>query len=365
MALCVRLSVAYTEIAKHDLMQTDPVAQPDHETEFIASLLEAAHKTGLCFSEAALVNFYVALKSKPMVILTGPGGSGKIAAVQCLSRILMGDRAQCQLMVGHPWSFEKSENLAMFTEVHTRYNTENLISLIEEAWLPENVKRVFIACLTRISPAELLSFFTEVASQLRRGQLVGFGDVHFSEPVPFPPNLFLIGTMDTQNFDWWDPDLLSKTTIVQWPIAGTLAPASKNESGLPWEGEFLHSWVRNKQTAYHKVHSILRRQKQPLMSLLQIEALLRAHAIPGLHGLIDEAMLYLANSWSRLGNGLFDLSTSRNLEIALDLAMAQILLPHAGDRMREDAALRAKLLSTLTGQFPRSAGFVADLATSQ
>jgi hypothetical protein len=81
-------------------MQTDPVAQSDHETEFVACLLEAAHKTGLCFSEAAFVNFYVALKSKPMVILTGPEGSGKIKAVRCLSRILMGDCARCQLMVG-------------------------------------------------------------------------------------------------------------------------------------------------------------------------------------------------------------------------------------------------------------------------
>jgi hypothetical protein len=101
------------------------------------------------------------------------------------------------------------------------------------------------------------------------------------------------------------------------------------------------------------------------MPLLQIETLLRAHAIPGLHWLIDEAMLYLANSWSRPGNGLFDPSNSRNLEIALDLAMAQILLPHAGGRMREDAALRAQLLATLTGQFPRSAGFVSTLAHPQ
>ena len=344
-------------------MQSSPVAQPDHETEFVACLLEAAHKTGICFNEAALVNFYVALKSKPMVILTGPQGSGKIAAVQCLSRILMGDCTQCQLMVGHPWTFEKSENLAMFTEVHTRYNTEKLFWLIEEAWHPKNTQRVFIACLTRISPAELLSFFTEVAFQLRHGQLIRLGDVHFPEPIPFPPNLFLIGTMDTLNFDWWDHDLLSKTSVVQWPIAGTLIPASQNGSASPWEGEFLRSWVRHKQTVYHKVHSILRQQKQPLMPFLQLEALLRAHAILDLDWLVDEVMLYLANSWSRLGNGLFDPSNSRNLEIALDLAMAQILLLQARDRIRDNATLREQLLAVVTGQFPHSAVSIAAMAT--
>ncbi|HJW89142.1 MAG TPA: hypothetical protein VJ436_00730 [Anaerolineales bacterium] len=346
-------------------MLTNSVGQPDHEIEFVACLLEAAHKTGICFNEAALVNFYVALKSKPMVILTGLEGSGKIAAVQCLSRILMDDCSQCQLMVGHPWTFGKSKNLAMFTEVHTRYNTEKLLWLIEEAWLPENAQRVFIACLTHISPAELLSFFTEVASQLRHGQLMGFGDVHFSKPVPFPPNLFLIGTMDTLNFDWWDHDLLSKASVVQWPIAGTLAPASQNGSAPPWEGGFLRSCVHHKQAVYHKVHSILRRQKQPLMPLLQIEALLKEHAIPDLHWLMDEAMLYLANSWSRLGNGLFNPSPKDNLKIALDLAMAQILLPHAVDRMRDNATLRKQLLAALTVQFPRSAAFVSALAYPQ
>lgn len=344
-------------------MQTNLVAQPDHETEFVACLLEAAHKAGSCYNEAALVNFYVALKSKPMVILTGLRGSGKIAAVQCLSRILMDDCAQCQLMAGHPWAFGKSENLTMFTEVYTRYNTEKLLALMAEAWLPENAQRIFVACLTRISPGELLSFFTEVASQLRRGQLTSLGDAHFSQPILFPPNLFLIGTMDTPHFDWWDRDLLSKTTVVRWPIAGTLASASRNGSTSPWEGEFLRSCVRHKQAAYHKVHSIVSRQRQPLLPLLQMEALLRAHAIPDLHGLIDEAMLYLANSWSRLGNGLFDPSNAHNLEIALDLAMAQILLSHAGDRVRDDATLREKLLAVVSAQFPHSTAYIADMAT--
>ncbi len=343
-------------------MQTNLVAQPDHETEFVACLLEAAHKTGICFNEAALVNFYVALKSKPMVILTGLRGSGKIAAVQCMSRILMGECLQCQLMVGHPWAFGKSENLAMFTEVHTRYNTEKLLWLIEEAWLPENAQRIFIACLARISPGELLSFFTEVASQLRHGQLTSLGDIHFSHPIPFPPNLFLIGTMDTPYFDWWDPDLLSKTTVVQWPIAGILASASQNGSAPHWEGEFLRACVRDKQAVYHKVHSILKRQKQPLQPLLRIEALLREQAIPDLHWMIDDAMLYLANSWSRLGNGLFDPSNSRNLEIALDLVIAQIILPRAVDRLRENVTLREQLLAASTGQLPRSAAFVLALA---
>jgi energy-coupling factor transporter ATP-binding protein EcfA2 len=167
-------------------MQTDPVSQPDHETEFIACLLDAAHNTGLCFSEAAFVNFYVALKSKPMVILTGPEGSGKIKAVQCLSRILMGDCAQCQLMVGHPWAFSKSENLAMFTEVHARYTTEKLRWLIEEAWQLKHTQGVH-RLPHRISPGSSGFFTRWLRNSGRSPQRLG--DIHFSGSI-LSPNLF-------------------------------------------------------------------------------------------------------------------------------------------------------------------------------
>jgi len=62
-------------------MYTCSFTSSDHETEFVACLLEAAHNIGQCDNEANWVNIYVALKSKPMVILTGLEGSEKIATV--------------------------------------------------------------------------------------------------------------------------------------------------------------------------------------------------------------------------------------------------------------------------------------------
>src|SRR3990170_3247405 len=233
-----------TTLTDNPLQLTGQSVQLDYEIQLLARLSEQAGQIGICFDRTAIANFYVALKSKPLAILTGPVQSGKIALVQCLTHTLMGgDCQQCQVMVGHPWSFGNSENLTLFIEAQMSCNTEKLLGLIEEAWRPENTHRVFIACITRISPAELLSFFTEVAFQLRHGQLMRLGDVHFFEPVPFPHNLFLIGTMDTQNFDWWDRDLLSKTTVVQWPTAGILPCPYQNGIVPTWEGEFLRSRV--------------------------------------------------------------------------------------------------------------------------
>lgn len=345
------------------MLQNTQPTQPDRETELIACLTDSASRAGICFDRSAIVNFYIALKSKPLVILTGPEKSGKIALVQCLARSLMGtDCQQCQMMTGHPWSFEKSANIALVAEAQIRLNTDKFLCLLEEAWQPENTRRVFIACITRISPAELLSFFTEVAFQLRHGQLMRFGDIHFSVPLPFPPNLFLIGTMDTQYFDWWDGDLLSEATIISEPTVSLLPSSNPRKSFTSWECEFLQSSLRNRQAVYHKIHAILGCQRQPLRPLLQIEALLGTHATLYSGSLVDEAMVYLGNSWSRLGNGLFDRSNSGNLRTALDLAIAQILLPHSVDPLRDNATLRERLLDIMSDQFPRSAMFVSALA---
>ena len=95
---------------------------------------------------------------------------------------------------------------------------------------------------------------------------------------------------------------------------------------------------------------------------MQIEALLREEVGSFLYRLMGETIVYLANSWSRLGNGLFAASTPDNLAIALDLAVSQILLPGVVDTIRRVEVLREQLHSVLAGQFPRSNAFIYSLA---
>ena len=292
--------------------QTVQPAQPDCEVEMLAGLTQAAGEAETGWDKTAIVNIYVALKSKPLAILTGPKQTGKIELIRRLAQVLTeSDNRQYQMMAGHPWSFEKSENVALFTEAQMRFNTDKLLSMVEEAWQPENTRRVFIACITRISPAELLSFFTEVAFQIRNGYFGHLGDIHFSKPVPFPPNLFLIGTMDTSSFDWWDNDLLSETTIIQLASSSMFAcPAEDGIAPLD-ERVFLHSCVRTRQAAFCRVHAILKKFHQPLRPLLIIESLLQAHGVLLSNQVIEDAIVYLANSWSWLGNGLFNPEISK------------------------------------------------------
>jgi hypothetical protein len=356
-------AIYYDQSQKMKTLSTNPLphkiqpTQADHEAVLMASLHKAMIENGVSLDQAEITNFYVALKSKPLAILAGPAQSGKTALVRGLAQSLSEQDDICiHMITGHPWWAEGSEDVASHTELHMRYSTEKMLSIIEEARQPYNAHQVFIACLIQISPAELLSFFSEVSYQLQNGQVMRLGDTHLTEPISFPSNLRIIGTMDTNSFDWWDDDLLLSTTVIQWSQASDFPEPIINQGVMLDEYEFLQSCIRGQDAAYRKICPVLRQQRQPLYSLLQVKATLRKY-ISSLDLAIDEVMIYLANSWSRLGNGLFHPSPDRNLAIALDMAITQILLPRAVDAIRSKEMLRDRLICILDDKYPRSAGF--------
>jgi len=351
-------------IASNPLLQNHPHAQLDGERQTVTRLIRAVAGAGVRADPIAIVNFYVALKSRPLAILAGPAQSGKIALVQSLAQVLTdGDLLRCQMMVGHAWWAGASREVALFTEAQTRFNTDKILALIEEAWKPENANRVFLACLTRISPAELMGFFSEVAFQLRHGQIMRLPTAHLSEPIPYPPNLFLVGTMDTPRLDESDEDLLSMTTIIQW--AGSevkvARPSSHMEATANGESEFLRCLVRDERVARLKLQHVLGKRLPGVWPLIQIETILRRYVVDLPPSVPGEAMIYLANAWTRSGAGLFDPSSTTNLEIALDLSIAQSVLPHAQAAIQQSPALREELRAVLNGKFPRSAAILQSL----
>jgi hypothetical protein len=364
MALLIYGDLPYTDGANMDTYSMNSnrnvsrFNQEDHEAILLTSLHNAFCENGVSLDPADITNFYVALKSKPLAILAGPAHSGKTALVRGLAQSLSDqDKISIQMITGHPWWAEGSDDVARNTELHIRYSTEKIMSIIEEAGQPYNSHQVFIACLTQISPAELLSFFTEVSYQLQNGQIMRLGDTHLTEPVGFPSNLRIIGTMDTNSFDWWDDDLLYSTTVIQWSQESDIPDPVINQERILGELEFLQSCIRGKDAAYSKVYPVLKHQRQPLYTLLQVKANLH-HYVSCLDLALDEVIIYLANSWSRLGDGLFHPSPDRNLAIALDLAISQILLPRAVEAIRNEESLRDRLMGILTDKYPHSTGFM-------
>jgi hypothetical protein len=276
---------------------------------------------------------------------------------QSVSQFLFGgEYDQCQIASGHPWWAKPSDNLELLTNLHTRLLTEKLFALIEEAAVPKHQDQMFIACLSHLCPAELLIFFRVLAFQLRNGQLMRMGEVHLSAPFPYPPNLFLIGMMDTINFRWWDPGLLAKATVIHWSDGKICTPSS--QSHWPRPSEFLRFRIGSRQEAYQKLFAIVGDQKGIARIIFQIEKLLKRYNIRLPTSILDEVVIYLANAWAADGKGLFVFALATNLVIALDLAVAQILLARIADHLTTVTRLNQQLGAVLRSNFPVSTTFL-------
>lgn len=340
------------------LKTMDPLA--DQEAELIAHLITRLVESGTNEDHVPIVNIYVALKSKPLLILMGRAESGKQALSQGISQILSGGSyEQWQELTGHPWWANHKDSQAALTDLYSRFLTEKLFALLEEAMLQENRERIFMACLTHLSPAELLTFFREVAFQLRSGQIFSIGDAHLPVPIYYPSNLFLIGTMDDTEFRWWDADFLAKTTVIHWPGGKTCTPSP--DDSRPGVSEFLRFRICGRQAAYQKLHAIVGGQKNPARMIFRVVTLLRQHDITLSIPVIDEIVIYLANAWTANRQGLFDSSMTTNLAIALDLAIAQILLARTADRLITTAKLSKQLHTVFGREFPFSIAFLEGL----
>ena len=332
--------------------------QQDPEIELIDRLVDGVARAGFRADRIDLANFYVALKHRPLAILAGPPETGKVALVECLANLLAGNNLQRQVVQGHAWYAGGKPANTILIGMHARMITEKLLFTIEEASQPENAQQVFIVGLTHISPAELRSCFTEVGNQVRHKQIMRIGDAHLSEPIPFPPNLLLIGTLDTNNLGSWDEDLLSGATIVRWCAEAGISQAADGNQSQNRGREFMRSSLRDSRKAYKKLLSVMVGIKQPFQIVMLLRSVFRTHGIELPPALLNEVILYLANAWSVLGNGLFDPVTSRNLQIAFDLALAQLVLPHSLTAIQASGDLHAQLLFLLKERLPRSSALL-------
>ena len=299
------------------------------ERALVTRLLRKVAGAGLRVGSLPVIHLYVALKSKRLALLTGPAHTGKIALIESFGQALTGGaRLQCQMLVGHAWWAGKSGDVALCTEAQARLNAGKILALIEEASLPENAHRVYLACLSRISPAEVVGLMQEIALQLQSGSMLSLHGLPLKRPVPFPPNLRLIATMDTERLDWADAQLLSQAALVEWlarpALPGDLVPPAPCLA----DGQrlFLQACVQDVPAARAKLRRVLGAWPAAFAPLARIATVLRGAGVNPA-AVIGDVLVFLANAWTTTGQGLFDPAPVRNLALAADLALAQALHP--------------------------------------
>jgi hypothetical protein len=250
-----------------------------------------------------------------------------------------------------PGGAGQSGNVGLCTEAQTRLNTSKILALIEEAWRPDNANRVFMACLNRISLAELENFFADTGFQIRRGELMRVPTAHFAEPIPFPPNLMLIGTIDTDAIAISDADLPPEPNVIHWSSAQGDPADGVNVSPaeVTLERTFLRSRIRSAKDARAKLGRLLDPVSLMLARIGRVEAALRLHGVTPLTAARNEVLLYLANAWDCQNVGLFDPRPAANLALALDWGLTAAVLRTALGTLQKSPGLKRELQTLLNG----------------
>lgn len=329
------------------------------EAASLEHFITTATEYGLRCDRSSLVHLYVTLKAHNSILIAGPAKTGKIALVYALGQALTEDPTRnCQTMVGHARWASGSHDITKFVELQSRFNDNQILSLMVEAGRAENRRRLYLACLIRITPFEIYRYLSSPGFQFWPWMIHRQGSEHEESPIPFPLNFRLISTMDTGYFQWWDRDLLTNTAIVLWNGDTIESANSPAKSIIPHlSSTFLDTCIYQTSAAYRQLKHLLRGINEPFGSLLKVTDMMSAHGIQLPPLAVNQAIRYLANAWSKEGKGLFYATAETNLRISLDMALTQYVLPWAAATGQPTPELQQNLAQLLDGRFPRAMSF--------
>ena len=137
-------------------------------------------------------------------------------------------------------------------------------------------------------------------------------------------------------------------------------PVQSKNSWQKNQSTFLRSRIRGRQAAYQKMQSILSGHGASLSPFLNVVQRLKDVGLSLPSSVMDHCITYFANAFSIRGEGLFDPVPCRNLNIASDLVIEQILLFVSREKIRASQRIRQEL-HDLLHTFPRSQTFLGAL----
>ncbi len=331
------------------------------EEDVVAQVRETARR--LEADPSRLLTLYVALKSKPLLIVCGPAQSGKLAAVRALAGLLTGGASpQLQEMVGHPWWASGCRDMGLLAEAQRRFNAGKIQAMLEEASRPYNSQRLFMAFMMRISRAELAGLFAEMAAQVPLGYIWHLSGAQLERPIRFPANVVTAGTLDTHGFTDWEEGTIRHTAVIAWQSKGAVlsAAAHAEPSGCDRLGAiFLRSRIRTEEKAASRLRRLAGWRSQALRPLFEIVGVLQDDGLRLPSSVFGEALVFVANSFTEGGSGVFESDPWDNTLVALDAAFAASLLPRIVRPLLRSKALRMRLTTILGSDFPASAAFLA------
>jgi hypothetical protein len=349
------------------------------EASLLASLEEYALGQGFVFPPSLLRSYYVALKTKPFVILSGVSGTGKTKLAELFAEAMTGHHPSQSLVtpVRPDWS-DSSSLLGYQNILANRYVSTPFLDLAREAARLENRQRAYFVCLDEMNLARVEHYLAEYLSALESRT----HRVRLHEGAPefvLPPNLFVTGTVNVdETTHAFSRKVLDRANTLDFDAAPVLLDGLSDAKGHTSLSEDLGLSPLQRQSLFlsARVASLGRARER----LAQIDAEFPARALsllqaandilypPRLHfayRVRDEILMFLANAFDAETNaGLLRPDPSENFDFAFDLQVKQKILPKLNGIAEILDPILAELLAwTERGNLPQSAAKIAAMRT--
>jgi len=298
-----------------------------------------------------LLHYYISAKSWPMVLLIGRPGMGQQRLFDLLTSGIAGcSDGQIRLLPAQAyWSADKLEERATrpaLGSIQGRFNTMAYIDMLSDASMPHNEGQTYFLGLDQATPEELAGYM-ELYLMKRNGSESNGSEA----PPPLPANLYVTAIVPIVGGAWCLPDyLLDRVGIVEitLPLGQGETPSAPYCPPVGRQRLFLRSSIRDPERA--------RRRLQRLAVLNEFHRLLAS--LPedfSLDTVLTEGLLlYTANAFTSKGEGLLDRTPMANLRQAIDLQLAQRLLPCLAQRAPWTPEQSPEIVAHLDTIFPRA-----------
>lgn len=311
------------------------LAQEVHlaETHLIDEIRASVEAQGLVLPRLWLNSYYVALKTNPFIILSGPSTQVHLAVVRGVAESFIGPNNTNQfLQIAGAVSWPQGTGEGSYYQaVLERFESVRLLELFQEASQPQNRSKSYFVYLDGLY-AEEINYFCSALLQLtpegdRRLVLPGL-PVH-KQPI-IPPNVYITASLHPSvEHRRLNKQVLRHATSIDLSDYYLLEAQSPRQARpfppVGYQRMMLAASLYDVDAARCKLASVLGDEhvNQLRVSLPLARILWRAGIVLGSRMLRD-ATRYIANSFDTEGQGLFDAyDASHNAQIALELHTIQ------------------------------------------
>jgi len=333
----ITLPDAIEDNTQNDLFSNDEAPLPSKVTvpvtsDWLGHVQKYMSGKGFDYSLSDIANFYLAMRTKPLVILAGISGTGKTQIVRQFSKAIgYGDERHCVLIPVRP-DWADNTDLVGYRNIQGEFEQQKLLKVLQDALAHPD--EPFFVILDEMNLARVEHYFSDFLSILetreRDGELiktspvVSDSSVNRGIPVTIPQNLVIVGTVNMDETTHpFSRKVLDRANAIEmnhihlpWAVSQT---EEVNEIGGVYADSFVAPYLNSIELSPMQKSDL----NTVINLLVRINELLEPAGLHFGYRVRDELAFYIAQH-TLLG---FEKANIMTADDALDYQLMQKVLP--------------------------------------